>query len=111
MARKHTGRTLFYMVRGSIHIENTNFQRTSDILHQSAFENIREDRSILKTYSLLNIVIGYEKYLTEITSVQIGSNHILTIEKDIHIKPERNERFSPFCPQHIEDEIHFFLIL
>ena len=61
--------------------------------------------------------IGYEKYLTEITSVQERiafskfrlSNHTLMIEKGRHLKLERNQRICPFCPEHVEDELHFLI--
>ena len=100
------------------HLEHTYFQRLTDIFHQSAFEKIRENRSKLRTYSLLKRDIGYEKYLTEVTSVQDRialtkfrlSNHVLMIEKGRHLKLERNERFCPFCPKYVEDEIHFLLV-
>ena len=37
------------------------------------------------------------------------SNHLLHIETDRHEKIERNQRFCPFCPTYIEDEIHFLV--
>ncbi len=99
------------------HIEQTYFQRKSDIFHQAAFEKIRENKSKLRTYSLFKTEIGFEKYLTEITSVQERialskfrlSNHTLMIEKGRHLKLERNKRVCPFCPGKIEDELHFLI--
>ena len=37
------------------------------------------------------------------------SNHKLMIEKGRHLKLDRNRRFCPFCPNEVEDEIHFMI--
>ena len=71
----------------------------------------------MKTYSHLKDSIGYEEYLNKIGNIQERtsfsklrlSNHPLLIEKGRHEKIERNQRFCPFCPKSIEDEIHFVL--
>ena len=100
------------------HIEHIYFQRINDIFHQLSFAKIREKGSKLRTYGLFKEDIGYEKYLTEVTSVQKRvaltkfrlSNHTLMIEKGRHLKIENNKRYCPFCPNLIEDEIHFLFI-
>ena len=100
------------------HIEHIYFQRINDIFHQLSFAKIREKGSKLRTYGLFKEDIGYEKYLTEVTSVQKRvaltkfrlSNHTLMIEKGRHLKIESNKRYFPFCPNLIEDEIHFLFI-
>ena len=38
------------------------------------------------------------------------SNHSLMIEKGRHLHINKNERFCKFCPNNIEDEIHFLII-
>ena len=37
------------------------------------------------------------------------SNHTLNIETGCHNKIKKNERFCPFCPNLVEDEMHFLL--
>ena len=101
------------------HPEQIYFQRKWDIFHQEAFGKINETNSKLRTYALLKKEIGFEKYLTEITSVQDRtaltkfrlSNHTLMIEKMRHKKPrpEVHERRCPFCPEHVETEQHFLI--
>ena len=71
----------------------------------------------LRTYSLFKKDIGREKYLNSIqnTDARISftkfrlSNHCLMIEKGRHKNIDKNQRFCPFCPNMIEDEIHFLL--
>ena len=97
--------------------ENQIFQRLSDEFHQNALESIENDNSKLKTYSSLKNKIGMEKYLMDITNINHRvamtklrlSNHPLHIETGRHVKIERNQRFCPFCPTLIEDEIHFLV--
>ena len=100
-------------------IEDIYFQRKTDIFYQSTFSKIKENNNKLRTYSLFKCKKGYEKYLTEIMSIQVRttftkfrlSNHDLNIEKMRHIKPkpEIYERVCPFCPNEVEDELHFLL--
>ena len=47
---------------------------------------------------------------TEFTRLRL-SNHQLMIEKMRHQfpKPPEAERRCPFCPDHVEDEVHFLL--
>ena len=49
-------------------IEQNYLQRKSDIYHQTAFENIRNNNSKQRTYSLFKTEIGYENYLTTVLS-------------------------------------------
>ena len=101
------------------HTEQIYFRRKSDIFHQNAFGKISEDSSKLRTYGLLKTEIGFENYLSEITSIQDRtaltkfrlSNHTLMIEKmrQLKPKPEVHERLCPFCPEHVEDEQHFLI--
>ena len=37
------------------------------------------------------------------------SNHTLNIEAGRHNKIQKNKRFCPFCPNLVEDEMHFLL--
>ena len=100
-------------------IEQIYFQRKSDIFHQNAFEKINDNSSKLRTYSLIKTEIGFENYLSEISSIQDRttltkfrlSNHTLMIEKMRHLKPkpEVHERLCPFCSGHVEDEQHFLI--
>ena len=62
---------LFTSVKATTdHTEQIYFQRKSDIFHQNAFEKISENSSKLRTYSLLKTEIGFENYLSEITSIE-----------------------------------------
>ena len=88
-----------------------------DIFHQEAFSNIKKENSKLRTYSIIKRTIGYESYLNQIDNIQERisltkfrlSNHSLMIEKGRHQKIEKVFRFCPFCPQQVEDEMHFLL--
>jgi hypothetical protein len=73
----------------------------------------------LRTYSILKERFELEDYLRAdmprlyrkaITSLRIGL-HNLQIEKGRHSTPiiPANERYCPFCPQLVEDEIHFLV--
>ena len=92
------------------------FTRMSDIFHQESFSALKES-SKLKTYQALKTDIGLEAYLTiinsngnrKILSKFRLSNHNLMIEKGRHQNINKNLRFCPFCPKHIEDEFHFLL--
>ena len=93
------------------------FQRMKDIFHQEAFSEIQKEGSKLRTYGRFKTLMGYEEYLSDIRNVKERtsltklrlSNHPLMIEKGRHLKIERNARFCPFCPDTIEDEIHFLI--
>ena len=93
------------------------FQRLSDIFHQDVFSNINGDRSKLRTYAIFKKSPGYEPYLSNIKNVAIRknvtkyrlSNHKLMIEYGRMKNLNADERFCPFCPNLIEDEMHFLL--
>ena len=100
---------------GQIQVHNVYFTRLTDIFHQNAFADIRREDSKLRTYALLKTQIGAEQYLkliknindrTTFTKLRL-SNHNLMIEKGRHLNIENNLRLCPFCPNAIEDEIHF----
>ena len=88
-----------------------------DIFHQESFSEICKENSKLRTYSLIKNTIGNEKYLNKIENIQERislakfrlSNHELMIEKGRHLKIERHCRLCPFCPEKVEDEMHFLL--
>ena len=108
-------RDLFLKRDQDIHIKT--FQRMKDNFHQEAFAKIRNESSKLFTYSRLKKSIGCEEYLTKIENIQERtsfsklrlSNHSLMIEKGRHEKIERSSRYCPFCPNTVEDEIHFIV--
>ena len=102
--------------RGDREIHKNVFSRMSDIFHQESFSALKES-SKLKTYQLLKTEIGLEPYLTVMNNTEDKkiltkfrlSNHNLMIEKGRHQKINKNLRTCPFCPKHIEDELHFLL--
>ena len=109
---------LFLNMEGSMATAgNTMFKRLVDIFHQETFAEINNPNSKLRTYSLMKTKIGYESYLSQITSVtnRISltkfrlSNHSLMIEKGRHLGIHKNARFCKFCEHEIEDEIHFLI--
>ena len=91
------------------------FQRLCDVFHQDTFAKIQGNRSKLRTYAIFKKDLGYEKYLTDIKNVSTRisvtkfrlSNHKLMIETGRHKKMVAGERFCPFCPESVEDEVHF----
>ena len=86
--------------------------RMRDIFYQEAFGAINQESSKLRTYKLLKEEIGLETYLTIVNNSKNRttltkfrlSNHTLMIEKGRHQNIDKNLRFCPFCPNHIEDE-------
>ena len=94
------------------------FQRLRDIFHQDAFAEINQPNSKLRTYKHFKTKIGIESYLNVIPcskervamSKCLLSNHNLMIEKGRHSKIRKDLRFFPFCPDKIEDEMHFLII-
>ena len=91
------------------------YDRLCDIFHQETFSKIQNQESKLRTYAVFKKCLGYENYLSNIKNTTIRknvtkfrlSNHKLMIEVGRHQKIPANERFCPFCPQKIENEIHF----
>ena len=87
--------------------------------HNQAFESIQNQESKLRTYSLFKTDVGCERYLHEITNMKIRqsltkfrlSNNSLNIEKLRHTTPKtpKEQRFCPFCPKEVEDEVHFLI--
>lgn len=93
------------------------FNRMTDIFIQESFTEMEGERSKLRTYKILKTRVGYEGYLSKLKNIQERtcltklrlSNHELMIEKGRHIGLESVDRFCPFCPGKVEDEIHFLL--
>ena len=93
----------------------TFFQREIDIFHQNSFAEINSESSKLRTYKLFKTSIQREPYLTEIKNVKDRmtmtkfrlSDHKLMIEKGRHLKMRKDLRFCKFCPNIVEDEMHF----
>ena len=87
--------------------------------HKNAFDSIKNPESKLRTYSLFKTDIGCEKYLHEVKNVKARqaltkfrlSNHTLSIERGRYTTPKtpKEQRFCPFCPDQVEDELHFLL--
>ena len=102
---------------GEKEVNEVAFSRLRDIFHNTAFAEISKDTSKLRTYKLIKEKIGLETYLTTVNNVQNRkiftkfrlSNHTLMIEKGRHKNIDKNLRFCPFCPNYIEDEMHFLL--
>ena len=98
-------------------IYNKLFQRLCDIFHQNSFASINNNDSKLRTYSIYKKEIGFEDYLSNIKNktmrIQMTkfrlSNHRLMIEIGRHKGIEKEARFCPFCPNSIENEVHFLL--
>ena len=91
------------------------FRRLTDIFHQDSFAEINNEKSKLRTYSLIKTFIRMEPYITKIrnendriefTKLRL-SNHKLRIETGRHDGINKDIRFCKFCPNHVENEIHF----
>ena len=93
------------------------FARMRDIFHQEAFATISNESSKLRTYKEIKQEIGFETYLANMNNSRNRitltkfrlSNHTLMIEKGRHQGIDKNLRFCPFCPNCIEDEMHFLM--
>lgn len=102
---------------GGSNIHEKAFSRMKDIFHQEAFSAINMESSKLRTYKLIKGEIGFESYLNTVNNIKNRiiltkirlSNHTLMIEKGRHQNIDKNFRFCPFCPNSIEDEMHFLL--
>ena len=94
-------------------------EKQCDKYYNDAFQTINDPDSKLRTYALFKTDTGREKYLDEIKNIAIRqsltkfrlSNNLLNIEKMRHTTPKtpKEERFCPFCPSVVEDEVHFLL--
>ena len=93
------------------------FQRLVDQYYQESFSEINQPNSKLRTYSILKSEKGFESYLYEIKNLKQRmmmsklrlSNHKLMIEKGRHKNIPKELRFCLFCPNKVEDEVHFIL--
>ena len=98
-------------------VHNMVFKRMEDIFYQEAFATINNEGSKLRTFGKLKTDIGRSNYLTQVKHIDNRialskmrlSNHDLMIEKGRHLKIDKTERFCPFCPNHVETELHFLL--
>ena len=98
-------------------IYNQAFKTMTDIFYQEAFTKINSNESKLRTFGKLKTSIGISKHVTQMKHIdsrvalsQIRlSSHDLMIEKGRHMKIDKTERFCPFCPTHVETELHFLL--
>ena len=80
---------------------------------------MKDPENKLRTYALFKTDIGFEKYLYEVKNIEARqaltklrlSNHTLNIERGRYTVPitPKEQRFCPFCPDKVEDEIHFLL--
>ena len=94
------------------------YERLVKIFHEESFETIQREDSKLRTYSLFKKEKGFEPYLSEIKNVSLRtkttklrlSNHKLMIEVGRHQGINKDNRFCPFCPGHVEDEYHFLFL-
>ena len=109
---------LQYLTTGGQNTGNkhsTYFRRILDIFYQDSFAEINKENSKLRTYKLFKTSSEMESYITEIKNEKDRidfskfrlSNHKLMIEIRRHNGIEKEFRFSKFCPDIIEDEIHF----
>ena len=91
------------------------FRRILDIFYQDSFAEINKETSKLRTYKLFKTSSEMESYITNIKNVRDRiefskfrlSKHQLMIEIGRHNGINKELRFCRFCPNVIEDEIHF----
>ena len=103
--------------QGDNMIHEKAFARMRDIFHQEAFATISKESSKLRTYKEIKQEIGFETFLANMTNTRNRttltkfrlSNHTLMIEKGRHQRIDKNLRFCPFCPNCVEDEMHFLM--
>ena len=96
---------------------NELFERLLDICHQNEISSISCETGKLRTYSLIKSNIGYENYLSNVRNVKSRQSltkfrlsiHDLMIEVGRYKKITKSERFCPFCPRYMENEIHFLI--
>ena len=90
------------------------FEREKGVFIQTALESIQNLRK-MRTYRLLKQNWGLEDYLLMTPNIKDRiamtklrlSNHNLSIEKGRHNDLHLSERTCPFCPEQIENELHF----
>ena len=111
---------LHYLVTGGRNIHNRYtiyFKRIVDIFYQDSFAEINKENSKLRTYKLFKTSTRMESYISniknerdriEFTKFRL-SNHKLMIELGRHNGINKEFRFCKFCPNVIEDEIHFLI--
>ncbi len=108
-----------YRNRKHSSIYNLLHKNQCEKFHENALQKIINPDNKLRTYALFKTQMGCEKYLHEIKNTKIRqsltkfrlSNHCLNIEKGRHTVPKtpKEDRFCPFCPNKVEDEVHFLL--
>ena len=92
------------------------FDREKEIFTQSALNSI-QNLPKMRTYRLLIQSLGPEDYLLATTDVKNRvamtklrlSNDNLSIEKGRHQNVPLSDRSCPFCPEHLENELHFLI--
>ena len=92
------------------------FEREKEVFIQAALDSIQNLRK-MRTYRLLKKSWALEDYLLTITDIKDRialtklrlSNHNLSIEKGRHQDLHLYDRTCPFCPEHIENELHFLI--
>ena len=73
--------------------------------------------SKLRTYTILKNNITFEKYLISVKNISNRialckfrlSNHTLMIETGRHENIQQTNRRCPFCPENVENEVHFLI--
>ena len=96
--------------------EVTVYKRLMDIFQQKVFEEIKQETSKLRTYSIVKKDFKQERYLETVKNVKDRismtkfrlSNHELMIEKGRHLNLPKAERRCPICYS-FDDEKHFLL--
>ena len=92
------------------------FDREKVVFTQSALNSI-QTLPKMQTYRLLVQTLGPKDYLfttrdvknrVAMTKLRL-SNHNLSIEKGIHQDVHLSDRNCPFCPEHLENELHFLI--
>ena len=92
------------------------FEREKEVFIQAALDSIQNLRK-MRRYRLLKKSWALEDYLLTITNIKARialtklrlSNHNLAIEKGRHQDLQLYDRTCPFCPEHIENELHFLI--
>ena len=76
-----------------------------------------QNMSKMKTYTLLKQNWKIEDYLLQVDNIKNRtaltklrlSDHSLAIEKGRHQNINHSDRKCPFCPEEVEDELHFLI--